>query len=54
MDKVKKSITLGKNIIPMLKELSDLLGIGENAVISVAVLEFYKRNIWRDSNINQD
>ena len=43
MDKIKKSITLTKPIAQMLVALSNTLGITENAVISVALLEHYNK-----------
>lgn len=41
--KVKKSITVSKKIDDMIKELSEMLQVNENAVISIAMLEYYTK-----------
>lgn len=43
MNKIKKSITFGKVVNEMLSEISKKLDITENAVISVALLEYYNK-----------
>lgn len=43
MDKTKKSVTLSKDIYKMLSQISKKLEITENAVISVALLEYYNK-----------
>lgn len=43
MDKVKKSVTMNKEVLKMLSQLSNKLGITENSVISVALFEYYNK-----------
>jgi len=43
MNKKKKSITLNNEIAEMLFQIATKLGITENAVISVALLEYYNK-----------
>lgn len=43
MSKTKKSITLSKNVSEMLSQIAKNLEITENAVISIAILEYYNK-----------
>ena len=43
MNKIKKSITLSKEVYEMLSKISKKLEITENSVISVALLEYYNK-----------
>lgn len=43
MSKIKKSITLSKDVYEMLSQISKKLEITENAVISIAILEYHNK-----------
>ena len=43
MSKTKKSITLSKDTADMLAQIAKKLEITENAVISIAILEYYTK-----------
>lgn len=43
MSKIKKSITLSKDVYEMLSQISKKLEITENSVISVALIEYYNK-----------
>lgn len=43
MSKIKKSITLSKDVYEMLSQISKKLEITENSVISIAILEYYNK-----------
>ena len=43
MSKIKKSVTISKPVSEMLSDIANKLEITENAVISVAVIEYYNK-----------
>lgn len=48
MQKIKKSVTLSNEIMNMIKQLCDILQITENSVISVAIFEYYNKNLGKN------
>ena len=43
MNKIKKSVTISKEVYEMLSKIAKKLDITENSVISVALLEYYNK-----------
>lgn len=43
MSKIKKSVTISKDIADKLSQISKKLEITENSIISIAILEYYNK-----------
>lgn len=43
MSKIKKSVTISKDIADKLSQISKKLEITENSIVSIAILEYYNK-----------
>ena len=43
MSKLKKSVTISKDVCEMVSQIAKKLEITENSVISVAIIEYYNK-----------
>lgn len=53
MQKVKKSITISKEVMNMIKQISDILQLTENSIISIAVFEYYRKYLGQNDNFTK-